>query len=503
MSGEYGTVVSSVEGPSTRKFSFVIKKDASVRKGQFVEVAVDGGRIIGRVDDIFKTNRYFMRPESVEKYESSKPMEDIFPVSNWEYLVADVTPLGVYSKSEESFQEVSFPPSPGTHVCSPDVQILARFLGLDEKGLEIGTLPHHDIKVRLNLTRLLQKHLAVLAISGAGKSYLMSVLIEELLARKPEDGQVAVVIVDTHGEYTSFAKDKNYADRVNVFSASDIRVGLSGLSHHQLAEFLPKLSSVQIRELSRLFRDLKGEKIKNYTLAELIETIEEDEKIKSGTKDVLMSILEELGGTGLFGVSDYPNMDALAVQGKIGIIDLSQETSTQMKQMVVAHISRKLFNKRRAGEIPPFLLVVEEAHQFVPEGAKSEQALSRSILRTIAREGRKFHASLCLISQRPIQLDTTTLSQCNTHIILRVTNPYDLDHIGKSSEGLNKEVLGQISGLRVGTGLIVGEAVNFPVFVKIRKRGSRDAETGLPLERAAVEYMNTAAQKRKDSRAFM
>ena len=184
---EFGTVISTFEGPCTRKFSFVIKKDTVVKRGQFVEVSVEGGKLIGRVADVFKTNRYFMRPESVEKYESSKPMEEIFPVSNWEYLVADVVPLGVYGK-EEMFEEVSFPPSPGTKVYEPDHTILSKFLGLDEKGLEVGELPYHDLKTSLNLTRLLQKHLAILAISGAGKSYLVSVVLEELLSRKKEEG---------------------------------------------------------------------------------------------------------------------------------------------------------------------------------------------------------------------------------------------------------------------------------------------------------------------------
>lgn len=499
---EYGTVISSPEGPSTRKFSFVIRKGTVVRRSQFVEVPMEGGRLIGRVADVFKTNRYFMRPESVEKYESRKPMEEIFPVNNWEYLVADVSPLGVYREGESCFEEVSFPPSPGTKVREPDDAIMSRFLGLDKGGLDIGKIPHHEIPVKINLTRMLQKHLAILAISGAGKSYLTSVLLEEMLSRKPEEGQVATVIIDTHGEYSSFADDPSYSDRVNLIPASEIRIGLSRLSHHQLAEFIPKLSPAQVRELSRLIVKMKGKKDK-YSISDLVDYIEEDEKIKTNTKDVLIPVLEELGRTWLFGPEDQPGITDIAVQGKMSIVDLSSVINMNTKQILVTYLARKLFNKRRSEAIPPFLLVLEEAHQYVPEGKRSEQALSRSIIKTIAREGRKFHASLCLISQRPIQLDTTTLSQCNTHIILRVTNPNDLDHIGKSSEGITKDVLNQISGLRVGTGLIVGESVNFPIFVKIRKRKSKESRTGLPLEKAAVEYRKRKIQKKKDSRAFM
>ena len=498
---EYGTVISTVDSPCTRNFSFVIKKEAIVRKGQFVEVAVEGGRLIGRIADVFKTNRYFARPESVERYESSKPMEDIFPVGNWEYLVAEVAPLGVYG-NEERFEEVSFPPSPGTKVHEPGHDILTRFLGLDEKGLEIGEFPYHNLKVRLNLTRLLQKHLAILAISGAGKSYLVSVILEELLMRKKEDGQLATIIIDTHGEYVSLAEDPAYADKVNVFRGEEIRIGLPGLSAGQISEFLPNLSAVQARELARLLRGVKTGK-KQFGIDDLIKTIEEDEKVKSSTKDVLTSVLCELMETGMFGASDYPEAKEIAQQGKVSIVDLSSFVRSVNKQMVVSNLAKKLFNLRRGNEIPPFLLVLEEAHQFVPETAKAERAISRGILQTIAREGRKFHASLCLISQRPVQLSTTVLSQCNTHIILRVTNPYDLEHIGESSEGITKDVLGQISGLRVGTGLIVGEAVNYPIFVRIRKRRSRESAKGMPLEDAAREFSERAKKKKEDAKSFM
>jgi len=320
--------------------------------------------------------------------------------------------------------------------------------------------------------------------------------------RKKEDGQLATIIIDTHGEYVSLAEDPAYADKVNVFRGEEIRIGLPGLSAGQISEFLPNLSAVQARELARLLRGVKTGK-KQFGIDDLIKTIEEDEKVKSSTKDVLTSVLCELMETGMFGASDYPEAKEIAQQGKVSIVDLSSFVRSVNKQMVVSNLAKKLFNLRRGNEIPPFLLVLEEAHQFVPETAKAERAISRGILQTIAREGRKFHASLCLISQRPVQLSTTVLSQCNTHIILRVTNPYDLEHIGESSEGITKDVLGQISGLRVGTGLIVGEAVNYPIFVRIRKRRSRESAKGMPLEDAAREFSERAKKKKEDAKSFM
>ncbi len=499
MPSQYGTIISTFDSPSTRKFAFTISKDVVVHRGQFVQLDIVDGKLIGRISDIFKTNRYFMRPESVNEVEKSgREMNWDYPVWEHEYLIAEANSLGVFDG--KGFKESTFPPSPGTKVFEPDTKTLFDFFGLDQKGLHLGKLMHHDVDVKINPTKLLQKHLAILAISGAGKSYFTSVLLEELLNRTTEQGQISTVIVDPHGEYSSFIEDPKFATKTKVFKSSEIRIGVPNISAYYLVKFSPEGSSgVQVRELNRIMREMKDDV---FGLDELIGAVEKDEKIKSATKDVLVAMLESLNHTGLFGVSDYPSLDDISKQGEISIIDLSKEINLHNKQIIVSYLAKKLFDARRNGIIPPFLLVVEEAHQFAPEKSK-QSSVSKSLIETIAREGRKFNACLCLISQRPVQLSTTALSQCNTHIILRVTNPYDLKHIAESSEGITRSVLRQISGLQVGSGLVVGEAVNFPVFLKIRKRESKSSSKGTDLESAAAEYYKKMSQKKKDAKSFM
>jgi len=490
-----GTIISSAESPSTRRFLFTINKNRIVRKGQFVEIEVENGKLIGRVNDIYKTNRYYSRPETVSNYENyGKKINEIFPINEWEYLVADVSVIGVYDGN--GFKESTFPPSPGDFVLNSEPEILEKFFGIDPNGLNIGKVLYHNIDAKINLTRLLQKHLAILAISGAGKSFLTSVIIEELISR-PRNETLSIIIIDTHGEYTSFADDKNYAHKTKVFPADEIRIGMKNLNPHQLARFA-NFSGPQKREIAKIW-----ENIKNSNFSDIIENIEQSPNINIKTKELIVSGLEDIGRTGLFGVSDYPSMKELAQQGQISIVDLSAEINMKKKQMIVSYIAKRLFEERRNDNIPPFLLIVEEAHQYIPEKAKREEALARGILQTIAREGRKFQACLCLISQRPVNLSTTVLSQCNTKIILRITNPYDLEHIGKSSEAITRDVLNQITTLPIGTGLIVGEAVNFPLFVKIRKRKSKESEKGKSLEESAKDFYEKTQQMKEDAKSFM
>ena len=111
-----GTVISTMDGPSSTKFSFVISQEGlPVRKSQFIMLETEEGKMIARVTDIFKTNRYFQRAETVREYErSGKNLTDIFPTQRWEYLMAEACPLGIYHNNKE--HRTSFPPSPGTKI---------------------------------------------------------------------------------------------------------------------------------------------------------------------------------------------------------------------------------------------------------------------------------------------------------------------------------------------------------------------------------------------------
>jgi DNA helicase HerA-like ATPase len=499
-----GTVISTFEGPSTYRFDFVIKDETDkipVHKGQFIQLETEEGTLVGRVDEVIKTNRYFMQAESVSEYEKSgKPLMDMFPVDRWEYLVAKTIPLGIYH--DGILKRVTYPPSPGSNVEEINKDILFNFLGLDKKGLNLGKIAFHDLDAKLNLTKLFHKHLAILAISGAGKSHLVSVFLEELLERSEDMGRPAIIVIDPHGEYTGFTEDENYSKRTKVFDKDSINISASSLSPYQIMEFLPGISHVQRRELIKIIQNLR-KKRKFYNFNDLVKEIEGTE-IKKVTKDTLISWVSNLSMTRLFSRSDSPNIQELAKPGQLSIIDLSSFIRLNEKQIIVTYFARKLFQARHRENIPPFILVIEEAHQFCPEGIERQYAISKGIIETIAREGRKFHASLVLISQRPIQLSTTALSQCNTHILLRIVNPYDLKHIAESSEAITSDMIKTLPGLQVGEAIITGNAVNYPLFVQIRQRKSKESSRlGMSFEDAIVSFNDGHKKNEKDLDTFM
>jgi DNA helicase HerA-like ATPase len=549
---ELGTVISTMEGPTTLSFSFVIS-DPSVRKGQFVKVesaqppsgatsakgawgesegkiagsgqgerAAEGRAggqatgvagalaeqqsfVVGSITEITRANRYFERAESVAEYERSSPISESFPTNEWEYTVANVRVHGVFENGRMA--RSTFPVGPGSKVIAADEGLLKKFLQLDEGGLNIGTLQHHRLDARLSMGRLLQKHLAILAMSGSGKSYLTSVMIEEMLERPASLGRMGLVIIDNHGEYSGF-RQTQYGKQTEVLVAKKFRVAYRKLTPQMLREWVPEMSATQYRELVPIMESLRREMKEKHeakTLDDLIVRIEGEmaDKKKDNVKRPLLAWLSELRSLRIVGASDYPKLEDMVLPGKLCVFDLSDIENQRKKQITVSYLCRRLFRLRKKGKIAPFLLVVEEAHNFAPEKAEKQHALSRGPIITIAREGRKFGACLCLISQRPVQLATTALSQCNTNIILRITNPFDIDHVGESCEGIDKAMLDSITTLRVGEALVVGEAVGSPIFVKIRKRKAEFSSKGKDLELIARRFEEDRAKKKQDVEAFL
>lgn len=499
---EIGTVVATTDGPSISRFQFVMKdhgRDASeARWGQFVATQSPEGLVIGVVDDLRAYNEYFENAQTVKEYsKQGVPLQNIFPSKNWEMNLADVRILCTHVTPKDGtsiFDRCAFPPSPGEKVNLLDQDILIRFLGLDlENGLHVGGIRYQEVPAKISLGRLLQKHLAIMAISGAGKSYFVSVLVEELIRRESAQGRPAVVIIDVHGEYGGMGsknvpENQEYTSKIQVIDGAFVQIATPSLSAAALGVYQPNFSPPQVRELGKILTNMKAKKQgQPYTLADLITEIETNESINPKTAGALAGWLDDLDRTRLFGNVENPNLPNLIQPGKAVIFDLSKIIGVREKQMIVNYVASRLFHLRRNGDVPPFLLVVEEAHQFAPDAAKSA-AIARSILETIAREGRKFFANLCLITQRPVRLSTTVLSQCNTHVIFRVTNPYDLDHIKASSEAITADTLKVISTLPVGECLIVGGALNYPLFVKVRARYTKDPKIGQSLEEACGDW---------------
>ncbi|HIH29651.1 MAG TPA: DUF87 domain-containing protein, partial [Thermoplasmata archaeon] len=224
-----------------------------------------------------------------------------------------------------------------------------------------------------------------------------------------------------------------------------------------------KLSGPQIAVLYQTIKELKEFK-QVYSIRDIIEAVE---RTKSNARWNVIASLESLDSIGVFSEKGT-STEELVQKGKCSIINM-RGVPPDIQDVVVARLTEELFKDRKAGKIPPFLFVVEEAHNYCPEHGIGH-AVSSSMLRTVASEGRKFGMGLCVVSQRPAKIDKNIISQCNTNIILKVTNPNDLKAIIQSVEGLTSQTYDEIQRLPIGVALISGASIQIPILVEIRTR---------------------------------
>ena len=163
----------------------------------------------------------------------------------------------------------------------------------------------------------------------------------------------------------------------------------------------------------------------------------------------------------------------------------------------------------------PIFVFIEEAHRFLPnKPGRGGGKYSIDIVKEIAAEGRKFGVFLTLITQRPYKVDQDALSQCNSQMILKMTNSEDQTAIKKSSEKLGEDLLGDLPGLNIGEAVIVGNLTRAPVMVKVRRRNTQEGGADLDLlsmlagarehaERGEQEEEEEARQELDDIRGMM
>ena len=74
---------------------------------------------------------------------------------------------------------------------------------------------------------------------------------------------------------------------------------------------------------------------------------------------------------------------------------------------------------------------------------------------------------LNLISQRPVEISETVISQCIDFLIFKMTHPKDLDYIEKMLPNVSHEIIEKQKSLQPGTCVAFGKAFKVPMIVKM------------------------------------
>ncbi|MDF1557199.1 MAG: DUF87 domain-containing protein [ANME-2 cluster archaeon] len=466
----------------THDFRFAVPNSSDVKRTDYVKAWHEtDGWTLAQVISMTRTSDDFKLDEAADAAGGAKVDS---PNSN---LVAEAVVIG--SRGDDGLlRSPRTPFIPGDKVFAADHQLIRTTLGLSHGDIYMGLLEGHDIKVTLDMNSLIQKHCSILAKTGSGKSYTAGVILEEILEQ-----DVPLLIIDPHGEYSSLKEPgsgnqadlykkydispRGYASKITVYTpankvlnpdADDVfRLDGMNLSPQDLIQILPDEKSSNMQGiLFEAISKIRAE-MEHYTFDDIIFEVGNN---KSKLKWNVISSLESIRDADI--LSDNPTtLEELFSRGRAAIIDM-KGVAPQLQSMIVAKLCGDLFEARKMGNVPPGMLVVEEAHNFCPERG-FDKTQSTEILRTIASEGRKFGLGMMVISQRPARVDKNVLSQCNTQIIMKMTNPNDLKAISKGLEGISSEVEEELKRLPPGVGMLVSNDIEQPVLVDIRVRKSK------------------------------
>ncbi len=388
------------------------------------------------------------------------------------------------------------------------------------QSLELGSYKlNENARAYVDGNKLFQRHAALLGSTGSGKSWTVASILE----RSSQLPSSNLIVFDLHGEYKalSYAKQLRIPgpDEVDVDDDSLLFLPYWLLNTDELQSLFIDRSEFTAHNQVMAFQDSIIEKKRDslveggnqeildaftldspipFKIEDIIQHLEflNQQMIPGKTKDVqgpfygqfsrlllrLKSKTTDRRYSFLFGgkqsTQDYNYLPALAEKlmgfGKqkqsIKVIDFS-EVPADILPVIIGLVARIIYQVQfwtDPASRRPLAFVCDEAHLYLPrkEGNPVERRAVEAFEK-IAKEGRKYGVALMVVSQRPSDVSTTILSQCNNIISLRLTNADDQATVKKLLPESLESLLEALPIMDVGEAMVVGDSVLLPSRIKI------------------------------------
>jgi DNA helicase HerA-like ATPase len=495
-------------------------------------------RIWAKVQNIERLNPLFPSEAGHELAATrTNPFDTVLSLSR-EMVTAVCQVLGVEpldGSGGGKLDQLRYPPQPASSAYRPESPDIARVvLGELEtkqsRALDIAYLANRpEVDVSVDGHAIVSRHLAILAMTGAGKSWTARRIIEELAKKN-----YPIVIFDPHGDYTGLADiedlsvtryyaqfpvfeedSETIADIVSTlgYSFTDtMRTIFPDVVQAAKAFYIADPDSEEMKERVAWLADRLGKpelltwgiKSDMWLIAHIAEVGEiilrsednggdkqqlqdwgwerfdkytkTDKRTLEGIKkrayraSSVLRRMEQTNQKIARSAEPLPTDRTKLVQySKVSVVSLAGYTS-DFQATIYSLVANDIFDARVQDRLKlPVLFVLEEAHNFVPARANTNaEQTSITTTKQIAQEGRKFGVGLILISQRPSRLDETTLAMCNSFIIMRMVNPADQNFVRKVIESLGEDEAKLLPDLDKGEAILSGQLINFPVLVKMK-----------------------------------
>ena len=371
------------------KIRFIYNSKIEVSEGQLLEITVNGKNVLYQI------------VEGITKIETLEQKNQTG------LIIGEAIQLGTWNETKFQFEQFGWVPGVNSPV------FLASNISEPEIGADeyvIGRIPNTNYPVTLNKATAMSHHMAVIGVTGTGKSIFSRNLIREFL----KDDDTKVICIDFTGEH--LGKFKDLDPKLTI----------------------PNETSIQ------LFKDI------DYIEKQIAANYNKDnENSLSKKKEVSGKIHEEL--------KKYLEGDE-----QLSIFELPHVENTSGVLMYTKTFFRVLFHiaKTESNFGKRICLVLEEAHTIVPEWSFSgvSDKISQPLLNSIAQialQGRKFNVGLLVIAQRTANVSKTILTQCNTIVSFQEFDKTSSDFLANY---FGQDIVGSLPKLKFRQAIAAGKA---------------------------------------------
>jgi hypothetical protein len=378
------------------------------------------------------------------------------------------------------------------------------FCGDRRNSVRIGCIRQDpSISATIRVDDLLGKHFAVLGTTGTGKSCTTALILRAILQKHPA---AHMVLLDPHNEYAPA-----FGESAEVISQRNMQLPYWLLTFEELIEVLignPQERKAEVELLQDMIPVAKaryGAGRGNAREAGLRPRL--GREVHGGYAGPLSHLgphpdhrrphgqaREQAGPVALpqpedarletisldpryafmFGsLTVYDSMARSSAASSVCRSTTSRSPSSSSPACRRDHQRRRLvlcrmtfdFGLWSEGQVP-VTLVCEEAHRYVPGQRQSRLRALQARHRQDRQEGRKYGASLCIVTQRPAEIDPTILSQCNTVFALRMSNDRDQEIVKSAISDTGAGLLEFLTALGQREAIAFGDGVTLPVRIK-------------------------------------
>ncbi len=438
-----------------------------------------------------------------------------------EVWIAEVELVGELQHNEDR-TEKEFGRGVSIYPCLGDLVYVATHNDLElvydtntDSSISIGHItqaPTIPAMVRVN--DLLGKHFAILGTTGTGKSCTVALILQKILKHSPLGH---IVLLDPHDEYSAA-----FPHNAEVIRPSDLHLPYWFFTFEEIIEVLVGNKSgketeieilAELIPLAKMKFQSKDGKQKNlrkaseaithsvdspvpYRVTDLVKLLDERMGKLDHKRDVwahkqikyrLEALMQDPRYSFMFGsntVQDHMS----DVLGRIFRIPVNEKPisilhltglPSEIINVVVSVLCRMTFDLGlwSNGAIP-ITLICEEAHRYIPTDPSLGFEPTRRSIARIAKEGRKYGVSLCIVSQRPSELDPTILSQCNTVFAMRMSNEKDQNIVSAAISDAGAGMLEFLPSLGNREVIAFGDGMPFPARLRLEKLPEEEMPRG-------------------------